>query len=699
MRAQNDTSLPEKYNRLSDFAKTFWPELDSISTQRKLVGTGDVITLLYTLPLAIIGLVWLVYATDLAIIRDNLFFLAFNFGLFYLFSRISYFTIVEIRSDRYGSSEDSFSTMIQWSAVFFLGPSALWIGVIYYVGNFLSRWRAATSKAQQWSYLRTFSVALAVNTFAFLVALSIYEQVGGTFPLSGLSIITVSQGFIALGIEFAVTLLIASGYLIYHIGVQRILAGDEDIQPMVRFFLLAIGVPFLSYPFAILLTGLLVSNGYEVYIFLLFGLILVAYIARRLSFTAEKSRQQSRQLERLEKLGRDLLEVIPDISSLPRILEENIPGMFPSSKISIWISPDTHLLTLPEDWEGMPGNAWDWILNQSGPGAFTAREELPWVTENPNHLATLIAPIIRSESGRSIGGIALELRELAQPWDKDSLRNLFPAVQSLADQVASTLQQTEVYEQSLEYQHISQELQIAGQIQASFLPNIFPRVDGWQMAVTLLPARETSGDFFDVIELSEGRLGIMVADVADKGVGSALYMALSRTLIRTYAEEYDAEPEVVFYAANNRLLKDARANLFVTVFYGILDPKNGLLTYCNAGHNPPFLISESESESIISLPPTGIAIGIEEDATWSTETVGINPGDILLLYTDGIPDTQDDDGDFFDDESIIEITRANSRKYAHEIQSAIIEAVQDYSGNASQSDDITLMVLKRNRQV
>jgi sigma-B regulation protein RsbU (phosphoserine phosphatase) len=289
------------------------------------------------------------------------------------------------------------------------------------------------------------------------------------------------------------------------------------------------------------------------------------------------------------------------------------------------------------------------------------------------------------------------LRTLAHPWDKKSLRNLFPAVQSLSDHIASTLQQTQVYEQALEFQQITQELELAGQIQASFLPYNFPTIPGWQLAVTLLPARETSGDFFDVIELGDGRLGILVADVADKGIGSALYMALSRTLIRTYAEEYEAEPEVVFFAANNRLLKDAGANLFITVFYGILDAKDGVLTYSNAGHNPPFLIKNDGDGKIISLNRTGIAMGIEENSTWTTETVTIDPGDIMILYTDGIPDAQDADGDFFDDEAIIEITRTNSTKFAHEIQSAIIDGVQAFTGDTPQSDDITLMVLMRNR--
>jgi len=697
MRNFINSSLPEKYNRLSDFAKTFWPGLESMSDQRRLVGTGDVLTFLYTIPLVIIGLIWLIVATDLAIIEQNFLFLVFNFGLLFLFRRLSFFTIIEIRSDRYGSLEDSFASMIQWSAVFLLGPSALWVGVFYNMIDFLINWRTASNPAQRWYLLRTISVTIAISTFAFLISIAIYEFIGGSFPLPGLSLSTILQAFLALGSEFILVIVIMSGYLSYHIGVQRIMAQSETIQPIVRFFLIGTGLPFLAHPFSILLAGLFVEHGYDIYAFLLVGLVLVAYLARRLSLAAESSRQQSRQLEKLERLGRELLEVIPDPSSLPNILEENVPGMFPSGKISIWISPNISLLNYPSDWAGIPNEAWDWIIDQSNPNAFTAKEDLPWVTENEDHLATVISPIFRSDSMRAIGGIALELRALAQTWDQDSMENLYPAIQSLAAQIASTLQQTKVYEQSLDFQQISQELRLAGQIQASFLPNNFPSIPGWQLAVTLLPARETSGDFFDVIELGDGRLGILVADVADKGVGSALYMALSRTLIRTYAEEYGAEPEVVFFAANNRLLKDARANLFITIFYGILDPKEGLLTYCNAGHNPPYLIRNSEHETIISLHRTGIAMGIEANSTWTTETVAIDPGDILILYTDGIPDAQDEDGDFFNDEAMIEISRKNSEKFAHEIQSAIIEEVQKFSGNAPQSDDITLMVLMRNK--
>jgi sigma-B regulation protein RsbU (phosphoserine phosphatase) len=172
-------------------------------------------------------------------------------------------------------------------------------------------------------------------------------------------------------------------------------------------------------------------------------------------------------------------------------------------------------------------------------------------------------------------------------------------------------------------------------------------------------------------------------------------MALSRTLLRTYALEFDAEPEVVFYAANARLLSDARANLFVTAFYGILDPQAGTLTYCNAGHNPPYLIGAGDGNPVQSLGRTGMAIGIEEFTTWKQASVNISPGDILLLYTDGIPDALNEAGEFFEDESLIEVTHTLKGRPAQEIQEAILEKVQKFAGAQPQSDDITLMILVR----
>jgi serine phosphatase RsbU (regulator of sigma subunit) len=275
---------------------------------------------------------------------------------------------------------------------------------------------------------------------------------------------------------------------------------------------------------------------------------------------------------------------------------------------------------------------------------------------------------------------------------------LCPAVQALAAQIASALKQAQAYEQMLEYQRVSEELKLAGTIQASLLPNSFPDMAGWQFAVTLAPAGETSGDFFDIIPLADGKVGFVIADVLDKGVGPAIYMTLSRTLIRTYATEFDLQPDLVFFATNERILKDTRANLFVTAFFGILEPASGMLTYCNAGHNPPYFLGSQNGSDPIPLEKTGFPIGIDEDATWERSEVTMNPGDVLVLYTDGVPDAQDIDGDFFKQESLVKVVQEHLGESAEMLQRSILDAVYDFVGDAPPFDDITLMVLRRNLQ-
>jgi serine phosphatase RsbU (regulator of sigma subunit) len=431
-------------------------------------------------------------------------------------------------------------------------------------------------------------------------------------------------------------------------------------------------------------------------------MLLVAIISRQFSWAVENNRQKSRQLEKLEMLARAILVAPPDASSLAQILSEHIPSMFPSGRVAVWINQDQILALHPDDWDPDTDSIWEWLQNQTEARSFLSHESLPWNPALENHRPVVAAPVIEVDSGKPLGGVYLELYSLTQPWDTRSLTNLYPAIQALAAQIASALHQAEFYSQALAYQKVSQELVLAGRIQASFLPDEVPTFSGWQIAVTLLPARETSGDYFDLIPLTNGKLGILIADVTDKGIGAALYMALSRTLIRTYAIEFDedAQPDVIFFAANNRLLRDARADLFVTTFYGILDPETGELSFCNAGHNPPYLVRRASGDpDILPLHPTGMPIGVEEDTVWSLQTVRVDPGDVLVLYTDGIPDSQNIQGEFFGEELLISSVLASAGQSADEIQESILENVMSFSEGASQFDDITLLVLVRDEEL
>ncbi len=246
-----------------------------------------------------------------------------------------------------------------------------------------------------------------------------------------------------------------------------------------------------------------------------------------------------------------------------------------------------------------------------------------------------------------------------------------------------------------DHQKVGQELALAGEIQAGFLPDTLPDVPGWQLTATLEPARETAGDFYDVIPLPNGRLGIVVADVADKGVGAALYMALARTLIRTYAADYDTEPERVLSVVNDRILMDTRASLFVTVFYGTLDPVSGTLTYCNAGHNPPYLLTARDRQSVQRLGRTGIPLGIYRDQAWERGAVPVAPGVTLLLYTDGVTEAQNRDEAFFGEERLLAVARASLGRSARDMQERVIAEVHRFVGGVPRSDDITVMVVMR----
>ncbi len=242
---------------------------------------------------------------------------------------------------------------------------------------------------------------------------------------------------------------------------------------------------------------------------------------------------------------------------------------------------------------------------------------------------------------------------------------------------------------------MGRELALAGVVQTSFLPHDLPDTPGWQLTATLKPARETSGDFYDIISLPDGRLGIVVADVSDKGAGAALYMVLSWTLIRIYAAEYPAQPEIVLGAVNRRIIENTDTKHFVTVFYGILDLVTGTLVYGNAGHWGPYLISAHDSGNARRLIRTGVPLGMFGNETWKQGVVQLAPGDVLMLYTDGITEAQNAEGAFLGEDRLLESVRANLGRPAREIQDAVLADVQRFVGDTPQSDDIALVVLLR----
>jgi len=244
-------------------------------------------------------------------------------------------------------------------------------------------------------------------------------------------------------------------------------------------------------------------------------------------------------------------------------------------------------------------------------------------------------------------------------------------------------------------QKMTQELVLAGEVQKSFFPQELPHIHGWQLSVTMQSARETSGDFFDVIPLPRGYYGILMADVVDKGVAAALFMALSWSLIRTYASDFPSHPEMVLTSVNHRILEDTSANQFVTVFYAVLDPASGRLLYANAGHSPALVFNSHTGDVVRKLEHTGRPLGLFEDEVCEQGIIELAPDDLLAIYTDGVTEAQNIEGMFFNEKGLVTSVKNHLGSPAPEMMAAILADVQEFIGDVPQGDDIGLAVLMR----
>ncbi len=242
---------------------------------------------------------------------------------------------------------------------------------------------------------------------------------------------------------------------------------------------------------------------------------------------------------------------------------------------------------------------------------------------------------------------------------------------------------------------LAQEMAAAVKMQADLLPASAPDLLGWDLAATLEPARETSGDFFDFIPLSNGHWGIVVADVADKGMGAAMFMTLCSTLLRTYVAQYPTLPAIALSTVSDRILADTRGDMFVTLFLGILDPESGRMRYVNAGHNPPFLVSCRKGKPADRLWPTGMALGVLESAHWTQKLAKFSPGDLLVIYTDGITEAQDRQGRYFGEERLLQLARVQQGRPAEKIQESLLAEVRRFRDGMTLQDDIAVMIIQR----
>lgn len=320
----------------------------------------------------------------------------------------------------------------------------------------------------------------------------------------------------------------------------------------------------------------------------------------------------------------------------------------------------------------------DWFEIQ--PGAWDETEGV-----NPDRLLIAVPLSIKSAI---FGVLLIEEDENARRFRTRRLE----IITGIAQQAAMAIQNDLLQQEMVVRERLETEVQLARQIQQTFLPSVLPTHANWQIAARWRTARQVGGDFYDVIELPDNKLGIFIADVADKGMPAALFMALTRTLVRAAVVE-TSSPAEALRRVNDSLLPDTQQGMFITAVYGVLDLNTGTFTYVNAGHNPPFWMKVGGS--LQKLTRTSIALGVMEQPVIEEKTITIALGDTLLLYTDGLTEAFSPDGDLFGEVRLLDVMDSLAAGTAEEVIASIEECLNDFIDPLPLADDLTMMAIRK----
>jgi sigma-B regulation protein RsbU (phosphoserine phosphatase) len=283
-----------------------------------------------------------------------------------------------------------------------------------------------------------------------------------------------------------------------------------------------------------------------------------------------------------------------------------------------------------------------------------------------------------------------DLSRMVEVETKDEVGVLAHSFNKMAEDLKSYIE--DLRRTTAEKERVEKELEIGRGIQQSFLPEAPPEVPGFDIAALNSPALEVGGDFYDFIPVALDKWGLVIADVSGKGVPAALFMALSRTLIRANAVDNPTVSQAIL-KANKMIAEQDRANMFVTLFYGVLDTGKKTITYVNAGHNPPLVLSKKGGD-IVMLAAKGIALGIMSDITLEEKEVPLRDGDVVILFTDGVTESINRKQEQFGQERLIKLIEENRTLSAREIVNKIEQKVAVFSEGQSQFDDLTLVAVK-----
>ncbi len=283
------------------------------------------------------------------------------------------------------------------------------------------------------------------------------------------------------------------------------------------------------------------------------------------------------------------------------------------------------------------------------------------------------------------------------PLDQNRFKALIPAHPEFSIEVMTIMAQRlrRLMDEEVKRQRMEEELNIGRQIQLSLLPRQCPDIPGWEIGALYKAARQVGGDLYDFISVPEHphQLHLVVADVTGKGVPAALFMAFGRTVLRT-ATHIENSPAEVLRRTNRTILQDIGYQLFLSTFYATLDTQTGILTYANGGHDWPFWY-HAHTQEIEVLMTSGLLLGVFQDIAFVEEKIQLLPGDVLVLYTDGVTEARDQTGDLFGEERLAKVIVEAAACSAQQLAETVVSAVTDFTGAIPQTDDLTLVIVKK----
>ena len=288
------------------------------------------------------------------------------------------------------------------------------------------------------------------------------------------------------------------------------------------------------------------------------------------------------------------------------------------------------------------------------------------------------------------GNLDIELPQVSSHDEVGDLSRAFEEMRvSLKEYISNLAESIKAKER------LDSELKIAHNIQMNFLPKRFPPFPDkseFQIYARLEPAKYVGGDLFDFFLLDDNKLFISIGDVADKGVPAALFMAMTKTLMKGVAEQ-EPGPAELLMRVNNEIARDNDTSMFVTLICGILNLDTGELIYSNAGHNPPVLIRNNQAPEWLDIPE-GFILGPIMDTVYKNDRITLDPGDLLLLYTDGVNEAMNEKRVLYSDERLIDTVTGRKSDATEDLVHLVMESVENHSGDQEQSDDITILALR-----